>query len=229
MNQIEVYRPPTGNSASAQREKLLAKRQEYLAALQRAVEANRQKKITRCMIRIQRTVALLKLFDDLGAAKVTPPTGRRYAVSSWFLHESFRKLTADQDEQLFFVTGTEVENTLVLDQWVELVHEKRTFVGVTAEMTLSHRLLIKLEQFGHKLLASFHSHPGKGAGSTSPSGIDTAFQTRLEAGGHIAAMAIFSRDGFVRFLRIDDTCEVQIYGEGVENHGRNLFRLTQVD
>lgn len=37
-------------------------------------------------------------------------------ISSLFLHESFRKLTAGQDEQLFFVTGSEIDGVLVLDQ-----------------------------------------------------------------------------------------------------------------
>ena len=31
-------------------------------------------------------------------------------------------------------------------------------------------------------------------------------------------MAIFSRDGFVRFVRLDQNFEIEIYGEGVENH-----------
>src|SRR5258707_478186 len=57
---------------------------------------------------------------------------RRYAVSSLFLHESFKKLTADQDEQFFFITGSEVEGVNVLDQWAEFAHQKRSLLGVTA-------------------------------------------------------------------------------------------------
>ena len=34
-------------------------------------------------------------------------------------------------------------------------------MGVVADMPSTHNLLIKLEQFGHKFLAHFHSHPGK--------------------------------------------------------------------
>ena len=96
----------------------------------------------------------------------------RYAVSSLFLHESFKKLTADPDEQFFFVTGTEVNGVMVLDQWAEFAHQKRSMVGVTADTRSTHKLLIRLEQFGHKLLAHFHSHPGNGADATHPSGID---------------------------------------------------------
>ena len=52
----------------------------------------------------------------------------------------------------------------VLDQWAEFAHQRRTRMGVVADMPSTHNLLIKLEQFGHKFLAHFHSHPGNGPG-----------------------------------------------------------------
>jgi hypothetical protein len=90
-------------------------------------------------------------------------------------------------------------------------------------------LLIKLERFKHRLLAHFHSHPGHGADATHPSGTDASFQKRLESAGHVAAMAIFSRDGFVCFLRLDNNLEIEIYGEGVEKHEAGVYRLTNLD
>ena len=89
-------------------------------------------------------------------------------------------------------------------------------MGVVADMPSTHNLLIKLEQFGHKFLAHFHSHPGNGPDATHPSGTDENFQRRLESAGHLALMAIFSRDGYVRFIRLDQNFEIEIYGEGVE-------------
>jgi hypothetical protein len=102
-------------------------------------------------------------------------------------------------------------------------------VGVTADTRSTHKLLIKLEQFGHRLLAHFHSHPGNGPDSTNPSGIDENFQRRLESAGHVAVMAIFSRDGFVRFVRMDQNIEIEIYGEGVETHAPGIFRLINLN
>jgi len=96
-------------------------------------------------------------------------------------------------------------------------------------MPSTHNLLIKLEQFGHKFLAHFHSHPGNGADATYPSGTDTNFQKRLESAGHLAVMAIFSRDGFVRFIRLDQNFEIEIYGEGVKNHAPGVYHLTSLD
>jgi hypothetical protein len=40
--------------------------------------------------------------------------------------------------------------------------------------------------------------------------------------------AIFSRDGYIRFFRLDDDLEIEIYGSGVEQHGKNSFRLTAI-
>ena len=42
-------------------------------------------------------------------------------------------------------------------------------------------------------------------------------------------MAIFSRDGFVRFVRLDNNLEIEIYGEGAEKHESGVYRLTNLD
>ena len=39
----------------------------------------------------------------------------------------------------------------------------------------------------------------------------------------------FSRDGFVRFVRLDQNLEIEIYGEGVEKHASGIYRLTKLD
>jgi hypothetical protein len=102
-------------------------------------------------------------------------------------------------------------------------------MGVVAEIPSTHNLLIRLEQFGHKFLAHFHSHPGNGPDATHPSGIDENFQRRLERAGHLALMGIFSRDGFIRFVRMDQKFELEIYGEGVKQYEPNVYRLEKID
>src|SRR2546423_8456542 len=221
----------TNQTVEQQRAVLLKKRQTLLAQFSKAANNGKQRRLTELSSKIEQTNEFLAALNEIeaDAEKTLTPGIPRFAVSSLFLHESFRKLTADQDEQFFFITGTEIEGTFVLDQWAEFAHQKRTMMGVTADQRSTHRLLIKLEQYGHRLLAHFHSHPGNGADSTGPSGTDKDFQKRLESAGHVAVMAIFSRDGFVRFLRLDETFEIDIYGEGVERHAENVFRLTNLD
>jgi len=214
------------------RQRLLKKRQFLLDSFSKAANSGKKRRLAELLIKIQETNDFLKSLDGIEADTRKPQLAsgaRRYAVSSLFLHESFRKLTADQDEQFFFITGTEVEGVMVLDQWAEFAHQKRTMVGVTGDSRATHKLLIKLEQFGHRMLGHFHSHPGNGADATHPSGTDENFQKRLESAGHVAVMAIFSRDGFVRFLRLDHNQEIEIYGNGVEKHAPGIYRLTNID
>jgi len=206
---------------------LIEKREQLLGEFSEAVRG--RNKVDAVVHDIVQTNDFLESLDRIAAENAPNPNGtKRYAVSSWFLHESFKKLTADQDEQFFFITGAEVEGVLVLDQWAEFAHQRRNRLSVVADMPSTHNLLIRLEQFGHKFLAHFHSHPGDGADATNPSGTDTRFQRRLEDAGHMAVMAIFSRDGFVRFVRLDQNLEIEIYGEGVENHAPGIYRLTNL-
>jgi hypothetical protein len=207
---------------------LVDKREKLIRQFNEAARA--RMKTSRICTEIRTANDFLSSLDQIVADNTGDPSGpRRYTVSSLFLYESYKKLTADQDEQFFFVTGPEVEGVHVLDQWAEFAHQRRNRVGVEADLASTHKLLIRLEQFGHKFLAHFHSHPCNGPGGTSPSGTDQNFQKRLESAGHMAVMAIFSRDGFIRFIRLDGNFELEIYGEGVEKHAPGIYRLTNLD
>ena len=174
----------------------------------------------------QMTFATLDLIRKENLPACGPP---RFVVSSLFLRDCYEKLTADANEQFFFITGSVVEGVHVLDQCAEFAHHRRSRLGVVADIPSTHNLLIKLEQFGHQFLAHFHSHPGRGLEATMPSGIDESFQHRLERGGHVALMGIFSRDGYVRFVRRDQNFELEPYGKGVIRHAPTVYRLTSFD
>jgi hypothetical protein len=207
---------------------LIAEREKLIT--QFSTSARLRKNPSRVCTEIRRVNDFLATLDRIEGENAPEP-GRigRYSVSSLFLHECFKKLTLDQNEQFFFITGTEVDGVHVLDQCAEFAHQRRTRLGVVGEMPSTHNLLIRLEQFGHKFLAHFHSHPGNGPDATYPSGTDQDFQRRLENGGHLALMAIFSRDGYVRFIRMDRKYDLEIYGKGVEVHVPGIYRLANVD
>ena len=207
---------------------LVARREQLIGKFNESTRA--YKSTARVCSEIRRVNDFLTTLDRITAENAPNANGpRRYAVSSLFLHDCFKKLTADPDEQFFFITGAEVDGVLVLDQCAEFAHQRRTRMGVVADMPSTHNLLIKLEQFGHKFLAHFHSHPGNGPEATHPSGTDENFQRRLEQGSHLAVMAIFSRDGYVRFIRMDQNFELEIYGEGVEIYAPGVYRIKNVD
>lgn len=213
------------------RDRLLERRDRLLKEFSEVAQSGRRsRRLGSLFERINRTNEFLKALNTI-EKEIRPPeaAGRcRYAVSSLFLHQCFKDLTADANEQFFFITGSVVGGVHVLDQKAEFEHQRRTAVGVVGQPGATHKLLIKLEQFGHRLLGSFHSHPGKGPGATRPSGTDENFQRRLETGGHLAVAAVFSRDGYVRFFRMDKEPEIEIYGAGVEKHGSNVYRLTNI-
>jgi hypothetical protein len=207
---------------------LIEKREKLIGKFNES--ARGRKNTARISTEIRQVNDFLATLDCITAENDPAVNGpRRYTVSSLFLHDCFKKLTADPDEQFFFITGAEVGGTLVLDQCAEFAHQRRSRLGVVADMPSMHNLLIKLEQFGHKFLAHFHSHPGNGPEATHASGIDQNFQKRLEQGGHLALMAIFSRDGYVRFMRNDRNFDLEIYGEGVEAYAPQVYRLKNVD
>ena len=214
-----------------ERQRMLKKRQAFVEEFTKAATSHSQKRLSTLFVKIRQTNHFLASLDKIEAGSTSEQGSgpRRYAISSLFLHESFRLLTADQNEQFFFITGSEVEGVLVLDQRAEFAHEKRTTMGVTGDLRATHKLLIKLEQFGHRLLGHFHSHPGEGEDATRPSGTDHNFQKRLEDAGHIAVMAIFSRDGYIRFIRLDHNLEIEVHGDGIEKHASGVYRLTSID
>jgi hypothetical protein len=213
----------------AKRHELVQRRETLFHQLAQASRCFEDELARQKLEHVERTNEFIATLDGLAQEAREAKERRRYVVSSLFLHECFRKLTADQDEQFFFVTGAEIDGALVLDQWAEFAHQKRSMMGVTGEPKATHALLIKLEQFGHRLLGHFHSHPGRGAEATTPSGTDRNLQHRLESAGHVAVMAIFSRDGFIRFVRLDQNLEIEIHGQGVENDAPGIYRLANID
>ncbi len=217
----------TNSHLQEKREELLRRREEHLGALTQAARERQTGRMRGFFREVCQTNEFLESLDRI-AAETRPrsTSGRpRFAVSSLFLHDCLKKLTPDKDEYLFFVTGSEIDGVFVLSQLLEFACLKRSMLGVEGDPRATHALLIKLEQYGHRLLAHFHSHPGTGAEATGPSGIDENFQERLERAGHVAVCGIFSRDGFIRFLRLDKNFELEIYGNGVEKHEANVYRL----
>lgn len=213
-----------GQSAAALRAELTARRDKLMKRFSEAVSKHDRPRMDTLCLRLAHATELIDTFD-----RASKPEGPRHLVSSLFLHETYRILTADSGEQLCLVTGAETGGMLVLDHRRDLEHEARSMVGVTAKPESMAKVLVELDRFGQRLLAHMHSHPGRGAGATEPSGIDQKFQRRLEQGGFEVLMAIFSRDGYVRFLRLDGEVEVKIHGSGVERVERGVYRLGHLD
>lgn len=216
---------PSRDVVTKKRERLDRRRQRLLAKFDQATHGNHRHTMLRLHRQLQHVAECLTILEGTRARPLRP----RFVVSSLFIDQCFRDLTADANEQFFFITGAEVDGVGVLDQKVEFAHQRRTMLGVTGNTSATHKLLIRLEQFRHRLLGHFHSHPGLGLSATYPSGTDEAFQRRLETAGYPTVAAIFSRDGYVRFFRLTSEFELTVHGEGVEDLGQHAYRLTSAD
>lgn len=210
---------------------LLRTQERLLRAYSAALQNRQSRRMNYLNRRMRDTNSLLDSLREIESEFTAQHRSPTFVVSSLFLHECFRELTADNREQFFFLTGPEINGALVLDQKCGFDHLRRTPVGVTGDPKSTHRLLVRLEQFGHRFLAHFHSHPGRGIESTSPSGTDTDYQGGLEKAGYPTLAAIFSRDGFIRFFRLDHNFELKIHGNGVEHVQDQgaIYRLTNLD
>jgi hypothetical protein len=180
--------------------------------------------------------ALKTVISDLKgslAPKHFARAGLRYQISSLFLKESWEYLIADpaRRERLHLVTGTITQDgTKVLSTMRKLNMKDQSRVYVRAHEPDSHSAIISLdEDFGHSILAMFHSHIATGENATSPSSTDTDFLKRMAQVGCDCLGGIFSLDGFVRFYALKDF-ELDVYGKGVtkvqDRPSCKIFQIT---
>ena len=153
---------------------------------------------------------------------------RIYIASSIFIHDCFSILNEQVEESLIFITGVRLCKFLVLDKIVKFEFEHQSIGRVRGDPVSAMKALLQMDKFGHGLYATFHIHPGFGVNSTKPSCIDIKYQQSLELNRYKAIMGIFSRDGYIRFLNINNDFEFHIFGKGVEritDEGAKIYRL----
>lgn len=149
-----------------------------------------------------------------------------YVFSSLFLIDCYKCLTVKKEiENLIYVTGIENGGKYFITKIMDFKLAKQSSVYAKGDTADMHKVLIQLEETGHKLLGVFHNHPWAGESGTMPSGIDINNQERYEKNKYSAISAVFSADGWVRFFSNKYDFDVQIYGEGVVQHGKKLYHI----
>jgi len=159
----------------------------------------------------------------------------RYQISSLFLNDCYRYLKADaqQNERIHLVTGTiTTEGTKILSRMEKLKYNRQSPAYVEADKTDSLPKIISLtEDFGHYVLAVFHSHTSKGISSTTPSSIDHQFLRRMAQMGCRCLGGIFTLDGYVRFFKEKEQFDIDVYGKGTEkisdNSDYKIFKINE--
>ena len=150
-------------------------------------------------------------------------------LSSLFLRHVRRELmrfpTRFFREEFRWITGMPVGAVHVPLALLPVEYRSVSSVGVRVEPLSNLKVLGLLDGHGHPVMASAHSHPGVGPFSVSPSHIDLAMHRRFELAGYTLVGLIFSRDGWVRAFSWQQHFEVEVYGNGIEQHDSDLFRI----
>ena len=140
-----------------------------------------------------------------------------FIADSWFLRDCVKHHTPLQDEVGSYITGQRLGNIFVLSRICAVdaqVQSPVRFIGTTQS---SASKLIEILENGNKLHATFHSHPGRGAGATNPSGIDIRYMAKLQERGAKVLGLICTRDGYVRAYSPLMPFLFIVQGNGVES------------
>jgi len=176
---------------------------------------NFQEELTVAHLRERRRLRSIE--QELDAISTTGvPDVSTYVMGSLFLDNCKEKLTMDEKENMFYVSGVEADGYIYLTDILTFEFSKRSVGGVHGDDESVFKAMMRMERTGHRLFAWFHSHPGE-VGAFSPSSIDRNMQKRLESLNYPTIGAVFTRDGHVRFFSNERPFQIQIHGKGVKN------------
>ena len=149
---------------------------------------------------------------------------RHYAMTSLFLFRCHKYLTEHDCEEIHLVTGLQLADTFALTDIVRFGDAKRSPTDAFADPLETRRALNAIEGYGLRCGGLFHSHPGTGPNSVTPSPTDLENQ-RIWEQAYPLVGAIFSRDAHVRFFTAKDSVAFGVQGKRVRRLDERLFKL----
>jgi len=164
---------------------------------------------------------------DVGTESEVPV----YMLSTIFVQDTFNTLTQGPEEDLRFATGLNVApKTYAITRLLQFKLSLKSVISAEGDPASVNRVLIYLHNHDHKLYMTWHSHPGIGKGSTTPSSIDRDFHRRLELGNYPVIGAVCGRQGYVRFYSYKRPFKIVIHGKGMEliDEKQSLFKLNSI-
>jgi hypothetical protein len=152
-----------------------------------------------------------------------------YVANVQFLKEAFRAVTKTRDEHLVYATGPEDgKSVFALTRILSFDYETQSVCGASPDPRTQLKALMDLDRTEERLLATIHSHPGRGVNATHPSSVDLSTQENLQQLGYPAIGAIFSRDGYLRFYSVGRAFRVAVSGAGCDKIDEKVFRIRDV-
>ena len=153
-----------------------------------------------------------------------------FVIESFVARELISVLTRGANEEMHFLTGPKLGPIRIVSRWaspVSLERQSPVFVRASAKSVAA--VLIPIIEQGAELHICAHSHPGQGAGATTPSGTDIECLGKLQKAGSQAIGCIVTRDGCVRFFSVSTKFHVMILGTGTKEISDNVFHITPQD
>jgi hypothetical protein len=151
-----------------------------------------------------------------------------FVIESCFARELTTLLTPSANEEMHFLTGPKIGPIRIVCRWAApppLARQSPVFVRASARSVAD--VLIPIIEQGAELHICAHSHPGGGAGATTPSSTDIECLGKLQRNGSQAIGCIVTRDGYVRFFSISTTFHVMVLGTGVKEISKNVFHIAR--
>jgi hypothetical protein len=149
-----------------------------------------------------------------------------FVIESFFLRELIPILTRTVNEDMHFLTGPKLGPIRIVCRWAApppLDRQSPVFVRASAQSVAD--VLIPIIEQGAELHICAHSHPGSGAGATTPSSTDIHCLGKLQKNGSKAIGCIVTRDGYVRFFSILTNFHVLVLGTGVTEITKNVYYI----
>jgi hypothetical protein len=163
------------------------------------------------------------------ADSLAQPSVNTYVMDAWFAQDLIHELTPGPDEEITHVTGARVGPVRILSRICRLTAQTKTVVFARATAKSCADTEIEILEHGNMLHAMAHSHPGRGAGATQPSGIDINYLGGIQRVGSEAIGIIVTRDGWVRFFSVIKPFRVFVMGAGVTQTEENVYHVTLPD
>jgi len=116
---------------------------------------------------------------------------------------------------MLYMAGIKVGENRIIEHAIQPKFSVQTIFSVKPDARSALEALLLIDKYGMALYATMHLHPGEGISATCPSLEDIRNQLAWELGGYKNLMGIFSRDGFVRFLRFTSDFVINVIGKEV--------------
>lgn len=149
-----------------------------------------------------------------------------FVMESFFVRELITALTPGPNEEMHFLTGPKIGPIRIVSRLaapIPLTRQSPVFASASAKSVAS--VLIPIIEQGAELHIFAHSHPGRGAAATTPSGTDIDCIGKLQKNGSPVIGCIVTRDACVRFFSVSTKFHVIILGTGVKELSQNVFQI----